>query len=65
MTAPDIASLVALRVAVCSRMIEPDPTARMSRQIIEAMRRRVAAECEAAVRMHDEAFPRTPYKSHA
>lgn len=62
MNEPDLASRVALRVAVCSHMVETAPLERMPRQIVEAMRRRIAAESQAAIRLHDEAFPRTPYQ---
>lgn len=62
MMEPDIASRVALRIAVCSRLLETDPHGRFPRQIVEAMRRRIAAESQAAIRLHDEAFPRTPYQ---
>lgn len=57
----DMAGPVALRIAVCSRMIEADPSARLPPAIVEAMRRRIAVESAEAIRLHNEAFPRTPY----
>lgn len=63
MTQPDLASRVALRVAVCSHLVEQDPKGRLPREIVEAMRRRIATESQAAIRLHDETFPRTPYQS--
>jgi hypothetical protein len=58
----DLANRVALRVAVCSHMVEEDPQGRLPRQIVEAMRRRVAAESDAAIRLHNEATPNRPYE---
>lgn len=58
----ELAARVALRIAVCSRMIETDPSARLPPAIVEAMRRRISLEIEAAVRMHNEAFPCQPYE---
>lgn len=61
MMEPDIASRVALRIAVCSRLLETDPLGRFPRHIIEAMRRRILVEIDEAVRLHNEVFPRQPY----
>lgn len=58
----DMARPVALRIAVCSRMLEQCPHQGLPREIVDAMRRRIALEVEAAVRMHNEAFPRQPYE---
>lgn len=58
----DMARPVALRIAVCSRMVEDEPERGLPRHIAEAMRRRIRVEIEEAVRMHDEVFRLRPYK---
>lgn len=58
----DMARPVALRIAVCSRMLEDEPERGLPRHIVEAMRRRIRVEIDEAVRMHNEAFPRQPYE---
>lgn len=57
----ELAARVALRVAVCSRLVEVDPEMGLAEAIAQAMRRRIALECIEAVRLHNEAFPRQPY----
>lgn len=58
----DMARPVALRIAVCSRMVEDEPERGLPRHIVEAMRRRIRVEIEEAVRLHDEVFRLRPYK---
>lgn len=59
----DMARPVALRIAVCSRMVEDEPERGLPRHIVEAMRRRIRVEIEEAVRLHDEVFRLRPYKA--
>lgn len=58
----DMASPVALRIAACSHMREADPHKGLPAVIVEAMRRRVAAESDTAIRLHNEAIPNRPYE---
>lgn len=58
----DMARPVALRIAVCSRMVEDAPERGLPRHIVEAMRRRIRVEIDEAVRMHDEVVRLRPYE---
>jgi hypothetical protein len=57
----ELAARVALRVAVCSRLVEVDPELGLAEVIAQAMRRRISVESTEAIRLHNEAFPRQPY----
>lgn len=63
MTHPDfdMAAPVALRIAACSHMREAEPHKGLPAVIVEAMRRRVQAEAQRAIEMHNEVFSRQPY----
>lgn len=60
----ELAARVALRVAVCSRMVEVYPELGLAEAIAQAMRRRIAVESDEAIRMHNESFPRSQYTPH-